>query len=195
MDLLNSLIQDLSRLPGIGRKSASRLAYYLLKADKTYAETLARKIIDIKHKIKSCSDCGNFTETDPCSICSSTTRDKKTICVIEQPQDIAVIEATREYRGLYHVLRGAISPIDGIGPDDLKISALMERISLLHTEEIILAMNPTVEGDTTALYLSRLLEKKNLKITRLALGLPVGGDLEYADRLTLTRALKGRTPF
>jgi recombination protein RecR len=194
VNILDRLIKQLSRIPGIGSKSAARIAYYLLKADSGFVHDLADSIKDVKDKIIFCSICGNYTQSDPCPICTDSIRDKKTICVVEQAQDLAVIEATKEYRGLYHVLGGVISPLDGVGPKDLRISGLIERIGKDKVEEVILATNPTVEGDTTALYLIKLLESYDVRVSRLALGLPVGGDLEYADRLTLARALNSRTP-
>ena len=191
-DPLASLIKQLSRLPGIGTKSATRLAYHLLQADPAYAESLAEQIRTIQHRVRRCSQCGSYTEADPCDICCDTRRDRSTICVVEQPQDVAVLEATGAFAGLYHVLGGVISPIDGVGPEDLTVSDLLLRCSEGVTE-VVLATNPTVEGDTTALYLARMLEQQGLTVSRLALGLPVGGDLEYADRLTIERSLKGRT--
>ena len=192
MTILERLIHHLSKLPGLGRKSASRIAYYILKADRSYAESLSRDIKELKEKIKPCRICGNYTEVNPCSICTDPQRDKSTICIVEQPKDIIAIESSREFQGVYHVLNGVISPIDGIGPEDLSFSALLERITNESIKEIIIATNPTVEGETTALYLVKQLEGKNVKITRIALGIPLGGDLEYADSITLGRALKGR---
>jgi len=191
--ILESLIGYFSKLPGLGRKSATRIVYYLLKSDENYLRNLAEALARLKESVGNCSVCGTYTEGDPCDICADSRRDRRTVCVVEQPQDVAVMEATGEYRGLYHVLQGAISPLDGIGPENLNIGRLIDRIQKEGIAELILATNPTVEGDTTALYLARLLESRDVKLTRLALGLPVGGDLEYADRLTLTRALRGRT--
>jgi recombination protein RecR len=190
--VLERLINQLSKLPGLGRKSASRIAYYLLKAEKSYADALSRDIKELKERIKPCSICGNYTETDPCSICTDPGRDKYIICVVEQAKDVMAIESTHEYSGIYHVLTGSISPIDGIGPDNLTIDILMKRIEGQPVKEIIVATNPTVEGETTALYIVKLLKEKGIKITRLALGLPLGGDLEYADSITLARAFRGR---
>lgn len=192
MTILERLIHHLSKLPGLGRKSASRIAYYLLKADKSYTESLSRDIKELKEKIKSCRICGNYTEADPCSICTDPGRDKSILCIIEQPKDIQAIESTHEYRGIYHVLQGAISPIDGVGPEDLTFKKLFERIKTEPVKEIIIATNPTVEGETTALYLVKYLKDTSIRITRIALGIPLGGDLEYADSITLARALKGR---
>jgi recombination protein RecR len=189
------LVSRLSKLPGIGKKSALRIAYYLLRADASFAAALAEAVAGIRDKVKTCSDCGSYTEDDPCPVCADPGRDRRTLCVVEQPQDIDPLESTGEYRGMYHVLGGVISPLDGVGPRDLSIVRLVDRIKTLCVKEIILATNPTVEGDATALYLVKLLENRDIKISRLALGLPVGGDLEYADRLTLARSLRGRTPM
>lgn len=195
MTSLDHLIKLLSSLPGIGRKSASRIAHYILKKEKAYAETLARQIVQVKEKIRACSVCGNYTELDPCSICSDPGRDRSVICVVEQPQDVQTIEDTNEFRGLFHVLGGAISPIDGIGPRELTFDKLRERVGKDQIKEIIIATNPTVEGDTTALYVVKLFSEKGIILTRLASGIPVGGDLEYADKITLARSLKGRVPY
>jgi recombination protein RecR len=190
---LDRIIQSLSRLPGIGRKSAARIAYWLLKSDPHITRQLAEQLQTLHSSIKKCSVCGNYTEQDPCAICSSTNRDRSLICVVENPQDVQIIEETREYDGLYHVLGGAISPMNGVGAEDLSIGKLMQRVSDQSVTEVILATNPTVEGDTTALYLQRMLKERGVAVSRLASGLPVGGDLEYADRMTLARSLKGRT--
>jgi recombination protein RecR len=195
MKSLDTLVERLARLPGIGKKSALRIAYYLLRADTAFTAALAQSIAGVRDKVKTCSQCGGYTEEDPCPVCGGCGRDRQTICVVEQPQDIQALESTGEYRGLYHVLGGVISPLDGVGPQDLSIGRLMDRIKALHAEELIIATNPTVEGDTTALYLVKILENSGAKVSRLALGLPVGGDLEYADRLTLARSLRGRTPY
>lgn len=195
MTTLDQLIRNLSKLPGIGRKSAARIAYYLLKADRSYTTDLAREISELKDRIRECSICGNYTEIEPCDICSDPRRDQTVICVVEQSQDVQTIEATREFDGLFHVLTGVISPIDGVGPDDLTIGKLIKRIKEGEVKEVIIATNPTVEGDATAMYLVRLLADTGVGLSRLASGLPVGGDLEYADRLTLARSLKGRIPL
>ncbi len=195
MNALDQLIGQLSRLPGIGKKSATRIAYHLLRADPSFTRSLASSLTDVRERIHPCTLCGNYTEADPCDVCADSARDRTTICVVEQPQDVAVLEATREYRGLYHVLMGVISPIEGVGPKDLTISRLAARVREGDVTEIILATNPTVEGDTTALYLVKLFEGSDVRTSRLALGLPVGGDLEYADRLTIARSLRGRTPL
>ncbi|MCK4515984.1 MAG: recombination protein RecR [Spirochaetaceae bacterium] len=189
--MLTHLIKQLSRLPGIGAKSAARIAYYLLQTDRAYTESLSDDIREIQHRIRRCSVCGSFTEADPCDVCSDLRRDRSRICVVEQPQDVPVLEATGAFAGLYHVLGGVISPIDGIGPEDLSVAKLIDRAT--DVSEVIFATNPTVEGDTTALYVAKLLEERGIPVSRLALGLPVGGDLEYADRLTIERSLRGRT--
>ena len=193
MKALEELVGLLTRLPGIGRKSALRVAYHLLKSDESFAEALADRIRDLKSSITFCSVCGSYTESDPCPVCSSATREHNVICAVEQPQDVVTIEASREYRGVYHVLGGLISPLDGVGPDDLRMRELVARAATGEVTEVVVATNPTVEGDTTALYLKRLLEPTGVSVTRLATGIPVGGDLEYADRLTLARSFRGRT--
>jgi recombination protein RecR len=190
---LEELVALLTRLPGIGRKSALRVAYYLLRTDGSFAEALAGRIRELKGSISFCSICGSYTESDPCPVCSSPSRDRGLVCAVEQPQDVVTIEASREYHGLYHVLGGLISPLDGVGPEDLKLRELVARIGSGEVAEVVVATNPTVEGDTTALYLKRLLEPTGVAVTRLATGIPVGGDLEYADRLTLARSFRGRT--
>ena len=195
MNALEILIENLSKLPGIGRKSASRIAYYLLTTDRSFSDTLADNLINLRTKIKTCSICGNYTEEDPCNICTDPNRDRSSICVVETPKDIITIEATNEYNGVYHVLMGALSPIDGIGPQDIRIKELLERIKANTIREIIIATNPTVEGETTARYIADLIKQikdDSIIITRLALGIPIGGDLEYTDRLTLARAFQGR---
>jgi recombination protein RecR len=190
---LDELVGLLTRLPGIGRKSALRVAYYLLKADDAFSDSLAERIRVLKSSISFCSVCGSYAEEEPCPVCSSSARDRGLICAVEQPQDVVTIEASREYRGLYHVLGGLISPLDGVGPEDLRIQPLIARIREGEISEVVVATNPTVEGDTTALYLKKLLESTGVAVTRLATGIPVGGDLEYADRLTLARSFRGRT--
>ncbi len=189
------LIQELAKLPGIGPKSAQRVAYYLLHAPDEQVGTLAEAILSIKEKTKLCSICFNITDADPCYICQSDERDRSKICIVEQPQDILALEHTRIYQGLYHVLHGAISPAEGIGPDELKISELMERLKREKVEEVILATNPNVEGEATALYLHKLISPMGIRVTRLARGLPYGSELEYADDITLTRAIEGRQEF
>lgn len=236
MRSLEDLVTLLTRLPGIGRKSALRMAYYLLKSDPRYPEALAEHIRTLQSQVKFCSICGSYTETDPCPVCGRLDRDRRIICVVEQPQDVLTIEASKEFHGLYHVLGGLLSPLDGIGPDKLRIASLVQRIrkskrasggleippspdqasdspgsdaasrgsdmaqrgsdaAQRAVEEIVLATNPTVEGDTTALYIKKVLDQEGVRVTRLATGIPVGGDLEYADRLTLARSFHGRLPL
>ena len=192
MNPLDQLVKTLSRLPGIGSKSARRVAHHLLKADEFWVKDLAEQIAEIQQRIKNCEICGNYTEESPCSICSDHTRDRSTICVVEQPEDINTIEHTGDFKGLYHVLGGVISPIDGLGPEQLTIGKLLHRIKKDAVGELIIATNPTVEGETTALYIVNLLKDSTVTVTQLASGLPAGGDLEYADRLTVSRSLKGR---
>ena len=186
------LLEELERLPGIGPKSAQRLAFYLLRADAEYAERLAEAILELKRSVRFCSRCFNFSEGDLCEICADTQRDAATVCVVEEPRDVVAVERTGEFRGLYHVIQGVLSPIDGIGPDELKIRELVERVGADDVQEVIVATNPNVEGETTALYISRLLKPVGVRVTRIASGLPVGGDLEYADEVTLGRALEAR---
>jgi recombination protein RecR len=190
------LIDAFAQLPGIGPKSASRLAYFLLRAPAETSMVLAEALRDLKTHTRLCSLCFNITETDPCPICADAGRDRGLICVVEEPLDVTAIERSRVFKGLYHVLHGVMSPINGVGPDDLKINELIARVGKANPEqplrEVILATNPTVEGEQTAAYLSRKLQHSNVKVTRLARGLPVGGDLEYADEVTLSRALEGR---
>jgi recombination protein RecR len=185
------LVEEFSKLPGIGSKSAQRLAFYVLNMDFSDVKRLSEAIVDAKNNIKYCSSCGNLTDNDPCMICSNTSRDENTICVVQEPKDVIAMEKTREYRGLYHVLHGAISPLGGVGPDDIKIKELLSRMNP-DVKEVILATNPNVEGEATAMYISRLLKPLGIKVTRIAHGIPVGGDLEYADEVTLTKALEGR---
>jgi recombination protein RecR len=189
---LARLIEEFYKLPGIGPKSAQRLAYYLLRMPAAEAHALAEAIIEVKERITLCSVCQNVTEADPCRVCCDERRDRSVICVVEEPLDILAMERTQAYRGLYHVLHGAISPMDGVGPKDLKVAELLNRLRSGQVQEIILATNPNLEGEATSMYLGRLLSPLGLKVTRLARGLPVGGDLEYADDVTLTRALEGR---
>jgi recombination protein RecR len=186
------LIEELHRLPGIGPKSAQRLAYHILRATREEAEALAEAIVEVKEKIKLCAVCQNMTDVEPCLTCSDETRDRSVICVVEEPLDILAIERTRGHRGLYHVLHGSISPMEGIGPEQLKIRELLERLRDGTVTEVILATNPNLEGEATAMYLGRFIQPLGVRVTRLALGLPMGGDLEYADDLTLARALENR---
>jgi len=188
---LENLISEFSKLPGIGRKSAQRLAFYLLKQSREEVEALAQALIDVKEKTRLCSVCFNVTEVDPCPICREVTRDHTTICVVEEANDILAIEKTGMYRGVYHVLGGVLSPLDGIGPENLKIKELLSRLTE-EVQEVILATNPDVEGEATALYLQKLIKPLGKKVTRLARGIPAGSDLEFIDELTLSRALEGR---
>jgi recombination protein RecR len=189
---IEQLAEQFAQLPGIGRKTAHRLALYVVKMQREEVVTLARALVNVKDRVKYCSLCSNITEADPCPICSNTKRDRTTVCVVEEPTDVLALERTNEFRGLYHVLGGALSPLDGIGPEDLRIKELLHRVSDAGVDEIILALNPNVEGEATTLYLSKLLKPLGMKITRIARGLPVGTDLEFADEATLTRALEGR---
>ncbi len=194
-EAINKLIQEFSKLPGIGPKSAQRLTYYLLRAPEEQTKLLAEAILSVKQKIRLCSVCFNVTEPDPCPICSSDQRDRAKICIVEQPQDILALEHTRIYHGLYHVLHGAISPTEGIEADDIKIKELQNRLQGSSVNEVILATNPNLEGEQTAMYLNRLISPLGIKVTRLARGLPFGTELEYADDVTLTRAIEGRQEF
>lgn len=189
---LTKLVEQLRRLPGIGSKTATRLAYFILEMDKEKAHALAKAIVEAKEKIGYCSVCYNLTDCDPCKICSSEERDAASICVVEDPRDVAAMERTRDYQGLYHVLHGAISPLEGIGPDNIKLRELLERLQHENVKEVIMATNPNVEGEATAMYISRLLKPMGIKVTRIAHGLPMGGDLEYADEVTLSKALENR---
>jgi len=189
---LARLIEEFYKLPGIGPKSAQRLAYYLLRMQAAEAHSLAQAILEVKERVTLCSVCQNVTETDPCRICTSTERDRTVVCVVEEPLDILSVERSGSYSGMYHVLHGAISPMDGIGPEDLKIRELLDRLRDGTITEVILATNPNLEGEATSMYLSRLIGPLGVRVTRLARGLPVGGDLEYADDVTLAKALEGR---
>lgn len=189
---LNKLIGELSKLPGIGGKSAQRLAFHILSLTDQEAGALAESILDAKKTMKYCSVCGNLTDVDPCSYCADETRDKSVICVVESPRDVSAMERIREFRGQYHVLHGAISPMDGIGPDDINLKQLILRLQQNDIKEVILATNPNIEGEATAMYISRLIKPAGIKVTRIAHGIPVGGDLEYADEVTLSKAMEGR---
>jgi recombination protein RecR len=189
---LQNLVDQFKRLPGIGAKSAQRLAFHVLKTPRDEAERLCDAIREVKDKVTYCSVCNNITDTDPCAYCADPARDHRIICVVEEPQNVQVIEKSGGYRGVYHVLLGALSPLQGIGPDDLKIKGLLARLGTDGGEEIILATNPTVEGEATAIYLARLLKPLGVRVTRIATGIPVGSDLEYADELTMGRAMEGR---
>ena len=186
------LIEELRRLPGIGHKSAQRIAFYLLKADPAEAEQLADSLRGLKQGIRLCEVCHNFTDTSPCAYCSDTSRDSRLLCVIEEPGNIVPIERTGKYRGCYHVLHGALSPLHGIGPEQLRIASLLDRVKGGSVSEVIVATNPTVEGEATAVYLSKLLRPLNVKVTRIAMGIPVGGELEYTDSATVAKAMEGR---
>ncbi len=192
---IHKLIQELNKLPGIGPKSAQRLAYYLLRAPEGETRLLAEAILSVKQKITLCSACFNVTDSDPCSICRNEERDRSKICIVEQPQDILALEHTRIYKGLYHVLHGAISPTEGVGADNIRIKELLERLKDSQVDEVILATNTNLEGEQTALYLNDLVSPLGMKVTRLARGLPFGTELEYADDVTLTRAIEGRQEF
>jgi recombination protein RecR len=186
------LIDEMARLPGVGQKTAQRLAFHLLSVEEADARRLATAITDMRDQVTSCNRCFNVAAGDECSICRDTRRDTSLVCVVERPQDIVVVERTQEFRGLYHVLGGSLSPINGVGPGQLRIDELRERIGREEIKELIVATNPTIEGDATAMYIARELKPLGVKVTRLASGLPVGGDLDYADELTLGRALVGR---
>lgn len=189
---LSRLIGELSKLPGIGGKSAQRLAFHLLSLPDKDALALAEAITDAKQNMKYCSVCGNLTDVDPCGICSDSQRDPNVICVVESPRDVSAMERIREFSGLYHVLHGAISPMDGIGPDDINLKSLILRLQQNDVREVIMATNPNIEGEATAMYIARLLKPAGIKVTRIAHGIPVGGDLEYADEITLSKAMEGR---
>lgn len=190
---VSNLIGELSRLPGIGRKSAQRLALHIIRMPKEETKALSAAIFDAREKVRYCKICGSLSDGDTCAICADTERDHKTIMVVEEDQDRAAYERTRQFRGLYHVLQGVISPLQGVGPSDLNLASLLERLKDGEVEEIIVATNPTVEGETTAMYIGRLIKPLGIKVTRIANGVPVGGDLEYIDEVTLAKALEGRT--
>jgi recombination protein RecR len=189
---LARLVEQLQKLPGIGAKSAQRLAFHVLRSSREDAERLCGAVRDVKDLVSYCSVCNNITAVDPCAICAGANRDPKMICVVEEPQSVEVVERTREFKGGYHVLMGSLSPLRGVGPDDLKIKGLLSRVGGGTVEEVILATNPTVEGEATALYLARLLKPLGVRVTRIAMGVPVGSDLEYADEVTMTRAMENR---
>lgn len=196
MTALDNLSKLLSRLPGVGPKSASRIAFSLINTSRDYNDLLAKSIAEIKDKVRPCSICGSFSETEICPVCSDSMRDRTLLCVVEQPQDVLSIQASGAYNGLFHVLGGAINPLNGVGPENLSFDKLLKRINEGAFKEIIIATNPTEEGDTTALYIRHILkDKEGIVLTRLASGLPIGGDLEYADRTTLTRSFRGRISF
>jgi recombination protein RecR len=191
-DPLADLVAALQRLPGIGARSAQRLAYHVLKTPREEVDALCAAMLSVKERVTYCSLCSNITDVDPCSYCTADDRDRRLICVVEQPENVAAIEKTRGFKGRYHVLMGAIAPLQGIGPDDLKIKGLLSRVGEGGVEEVILATNPTVEGEATALYLARLLKPLDVRVTRIAMGVPVGSDLDYTDEFTMARALEGR---
>lgn len=188
---ISKLIEEFSKLPGIGPKTAQRLAFYVLDMNESDVKAFSEALINAKTNIKYCSICGNLTDEDPCIICRNTSRDPQVICVVQEPRDVIAMEKTREYKGLYHVLHGAISPLEGIGPDDIRIKELLKRLTP-EIKEVILATNPNVEGEATAMYVARLIKPLGIKVTRIAHGVPVGGDIEYADEVTLSKALEGR---
>ncbi len=191
--LLEAVITELTRLPGLGRKSAQRIAFHLLRSSEGDAKKLAQAILDLKARVEDCRVCGNVTETQPCAICADTRRDTTVFCVVEQPMDVLAIERTGEFRGSYHVLKGALSPIDGIGPEQLRLAELVERVKGGKVAEVIVATNPTAQGEATALYIARLLQNvPDVRVTRIARGVPMGSDLEFSDQVTLARALSGR---
>lgn len=189
---IDRLINEFSKLPGIGSKTAQRLAFHVINMNPNDVSSLAKALIDVKNEIKYCKVCCNISDTEICSICSNSHRDRSTICVVEDPRDVNAMERTKDYQGLYHVLNGVISPMSGIGPDMLNIKELISRLSSEEVKEIIMATNPTIEGEATAMYISRLVKPMGIKVTRIAHGLPVGGDLEYADDVTISKALEGR---
>ena len=189
---LNVLIKELSSLPGVGGKTAQRLAFHILSMDDARAESLADAILTAKKEMKYCSVCGNLTDQEPCSICSDDTRDRSVICVVETARDVFAMERLREYRGLYHVLHGTISPMDGRGPEDINLKSLIIRLQENDIEEVVIATNPSIEGEATAMYIARLIKPSGIKVSRIANGIPVGGDLEYADEITLLKAMEGR---
>ena len=189
---LARLIEQLQRLPGIGAKSAQRLAYHILRTPREAADQLCAAVQDVKERVTYCSTCNNITDVDPCAFCTDDRRERHLICVVEEPQNVAAIEKTREFRGVYHVLMGALSPLQGVGPDDLKIRGLLTRVGEGGVNEVVLATNPNVEGEATALYLARLLKPLGVRVTRIATGIPVGSDIEYADEVTMSKAMEGR---
>ena len=189
---LAKLVEQFRSLPGIGAKSAVRLAYHILEMDRSKAESLAKAIMEAKAKVTYCSICFNITDQDPCAICQSEGRDRSVLCVVEEPRDVMAMERTREFRGLYHVLHGALSPLEGVGPDNIRIKELLQRVGAAPVSEVIMATDPDVEGEATAMYVAKLLKPLGISVTRIAHGLPVGGDLEYADEVTLGKALENR---
>ena len=191
-DPLAELVAALQRLPGIGARSAQRLAYHLLKTPREEVDALAAAMTAVKERVTYCSTCGNITDVDPCAYCTAPDRDSRVVCVVEQPENVGAVERTRGFRGRYHVLMGAIAPLHGVGPDDLRIKSLLTRVGAGEIQEVILATNPNVEGEATALYLARLLKPLGVRVTRIAMGVPVGSDLDYADEFTMGKAMEGR---
>jgi recombination protein RecR len=191
-DPLSRLVEQLQRLPGIGSKSAQRLAFHILKTPREEVERLAEAMRDVKDRVTYCSTCGNITDVDPCYYCTDSSRDHRVVCVVEQPENVSAIEKTRDFKGRYQVLMGALSPLHGVGPDDLKIKDLLTRVGQGGIDEVILATNPNVEGEATAIYLAKLLKPLGVRVTRIAMGVPVGSDLDYADEVTMQRAMEGR---
>lgn len=189
---LAKLVEQLQRLPGIGAKSAQRLAFHILKTPREEIDRLAAAMTEVKERVTYCSVCSNITDTDPCFFCTDSGRDKRVICVVEEPENVTAVEKTRDFRGMYHVLMGALSPLHGVGPDDLKVKELLTRVGAGTVEEVILATNPNVEGEATAIYLAKLLKPLGVRVTRIAMGVPVGSDLEYADEFTMHKAMEGR---
>ena len=190
---LAKLIEQLQRLPGIGAKSAQRLAFHVLKTPREEVERLAEAMREVKDRVTYCTTCSNITDVDPCHYCTDSARDHRIICVVEEPENVSAVEKTRDFKGLYHVLMGALSPLHGVGPDDLKIKGLLARVGEGGVDEVILATNPNVEGEATAIYLAKLLKPLGVRVTRIAMGVPVGSDLEYTDEVTMQRAMHGRT--
>ena len=192
---LTRLVEQFQKLPGIGAKSAQRLAFHILRTPREDTERLSEALRDVKERVTYCSTCNNITDVDPCPFCTSPSRNQRVICVVEEPQNVSVVERTGGFKGVYHVLMGVLSPLPGVGPDDIKIKGLLSRVGVADVDEVIVATNPTVEGEATALYLARLLKPLGVRVTRIAMGVPVGSDLEYADEVTMTRAMEGRREF
>lgn len=195
VDSIEKLIEEFAKFPGIGKKTAQRMAFFVLKQRKEESEALAQAILDVKEKVRYCSLCFNITEDDPCTTCKDEKRDRSIICVVEEANDVTALEKTNQFKGQYHVLGGVLSPLDGVGPDDLKVKELLSRLKSRSVKEVIIATNPSTEGEATAVYLSRLIKPLGVRVTRIARGLPAGGDLEYADQTTLANALEGRVEF
>ena len=192
---LTRLVEQFQKLPGIGAKSAQRLAFHILRTPREDTERLSEALRDVKERVTYCSTCNNITDVDPCPFCTSPSRNQRVICVVEEPQNVSVVERTGGFKGVYHVLMGVLSPLQGVGPDDIKIKGLLSRVDVADVDEVIVATNPTVEGEATALYLARLLKPLGVRVTRIAMGIPVGSDLEYIDEVTMTRAMDGRREF